>query len=383
MDKESRSSLFSNLEEMLHSDLLPRLVALLNSFPNLKPLFPKLLQLRLVVDANRVRGELYWRLKTRRNSANRSSLHEAIDAGVVVFFAPEHTKWEIEKHYEDMAIQTRSTVARVQQEWAHFQNSLRFYAPKMRPSPTQTYADIDDFPYLATWKELDAQAIYTTDPHLAAMGAPVVSVLIDTHLRDYARASTVQIAVGFGYSVSFVVGWEFLQVVYKLLERCLRAIRQLPPAVQIGLVAAGLICVAHPKSQAKLKRGWNALTSSEAVLALGDAIVDFAVQATGAAEKAKANHQIVEAVLPLRQKRPLLMHARAVCTAAGAPLTLLEMERQIRLGGYMSRSQNFRQYLRRVLRGDGSFVEVKPGEWRLSGTETPADRVSNASLNAG
>lgn len=381
MDRNPRSSLFPNLEAMLHSDLLPKLVVLLNAFPSMKPLFPKLLQLRLVLDANRVRGELYWRLKKRRNSQNRSSLHEAIDSGVVVFFAPEHIKWEIEKHYEDIAIQTGSTVARVKQEWAHFQSFLRFYAPKIRPSPTQTYADIDDFPYLAAWKEVDTQAIYTTDPHLAAMGAPVVSVLIDTHLRDYARASTVQIAVAIGYSASFVVGWEFLQVVYKLLACCLRAIRQLPPAVQIGLVAAGLICVAHPKSRAKLKKGWNALKNSEAMSVLGDAIIDFAVQVNRAAERAEANYRIVEAALPERQKRPLLMHARAVCVAAGSPLALAEMERQIRLGGYVSRSQSFRQYLRRVLRSDNSFVEVKPGEWSISGTGTPANRTSNASSN--
>jgi hypothetical protein len=37
---------------------------------------------------------------------------------------------------------------------------------------TEKYADIDDFPYLAIWKELDAHAIYTTDPHIAAMGLP-------------------------------------------------------------------------------------------------------------------------------------------------------------------------------------------------------------------
>ena len=368
MTVETKSSLLPNFETLLHSDLLPKLVALSRSFPSLKPLFPKLLQLRLVVDANRVRGELYWRLKKRRHSENRSALHEAVDAGVVVFFAPEHTKWEIEKHYEDIATQTGSTVARVKQDWASFQKSLRFYAPKMRPSPTQVYADVDDFPYLATWKELDTRAVYTTDPHLAAMGAPVVSVLIDTHLRDYARASTVQIAVGIGYSVSFVVGWEFLQVIYKLLVRCFRAIRRLPPAVQFGLVAGGLICVAHPKSREKLKDGWNALKNSEAVLALGDVLVGFAVQVTEAVDKAKVNYQIVEAAVPARQKRPLLMHARAVCIAAGSPLALAELERQIRLGGYVSRSQNFPQYLRRVLRSDSSFVELRRGEWMISVT---------------
>jgi hypothetical protein len=279
MDVEPKLGLCPSLEEMLHSDLLPKLVRLVDAFPNLKPLFPKLLQVRLVVDANRVQGELRWRLRRRRNPANRSSLHEAIDAGVVVLFAPLYVKWEIEKHYEEIAVETGTTIAVVKQEWTLFQKRLCFHAPKTQPLPAETYADINDFPYLATWMELDTQAIYTTDAHLIEMGAPVVSVLIDKQLRDYARGSTVQLAVGIGSSLSMVVGGEFLQVVYRLLVRCIEVIRQLPPAAQIALAAAGAICVAHPRSRAKLKEGWNAFKSSETVLTLCDTIAGFAEQA--------------------------------------------------------------------------------------------------------
>ena len=365
MGGESKLGQFPSLEEMLHSDLLPKLVRLLDAFPYLEPLFPGLLQVRLVVDANRVQGELRWRLRRRRSTANRSSLHEAIDAGVVVLFAPLHVKWEIEKHYEDIAEETGTTIADVKQEWALFQKRLCFHAPKAQPLPTEAYADIDDFPYLATWMELDTHAIYTTDPHLVEMGAPVVSVLIDKQLRDYARGSTVQIAVGIGSSFSMVVGWEFLQVVYRLLVRSIKIVRQLPPAVQIGLVATGVICVAHPPCRAKLKEGWNAFKNSDIVLWLCDTIVDFAAQATEAAQKAEANYESLQAVLPARQKCPLLMHIRSVCTAARSSLTLEEIERRILRGGYVTRSRTFRQYLRRVLRTDDSFVEIKPGQWTI------------------
>ena len=110
-------------------------------------------------------------------------------------------------------------------------------------------------------------------------------MLIDTHLRDYARANTVQIAARIGSSVSFVVGWEFLQVLYKLLVRCVKAIRRLRPAAQIALTAAGVICVAHPKGRARLKEGWNTLKNSEALLTLGDVITDFAIQVAESAER--------------------------------------------------------------------------------------------------
>jgi len=365
MDCEAKPAQFLNLEDALHSDFLPRLVRFIDSLPDLKQLFPKLLQLRLVVDANRVQGELRWRVRRRRNPANRSSLHEAIDAGVVVLFAPLYVKSEIEKHYQDIAVETGTTIAEVKKEWVAFQKCLCFHAPRTQPLDSETYADIKDFPYLATWIELDTQAIYTADSHLARMGAPIVSVSIDKELRDYARGSTVQIAVAIGSSFSMVVGWEFLRVVYQLLVHCIKAIRQLPLPVQIGLAAAGVICVAHPKSRAKVKVRWNAFKDSEAALTLCDAIADFAAQVTDAAQKAKVSHEHLQAALPARQKRPLLMHARSVCIAARCALTLEEMERRILRGGYVTHSQTFRQYLRRVLRADDSFKEVKPGYWAV------------------
>jgi hypothetical protein len=371
---ERKGALGRSVEEVVRSNWLPRLVAFIRAYPSFAPLLPNLVELRLVIDANRVRAELHWRLKTRRKPDSRSALHESLDAGLVVFFAPEHIKAEIEEHYEDIARQTGTTIFEVKREWARFQKYLRFYAPKTCPSATETYADVDDFPYLATWKELDARAVYTTDAHLATMGAPVVSVLIDTHLRAYARASTVKIVVGIGSTISFVVGVKFVAVVFNLLDRCIQAIRRLPPAAQVGLVAAGLVCIAHPRSRAKLREKWSSLRHSEALLAVGDAIADFALQVAGSAEKAKKSLQSIQAALPAQQKQPLVLHARAVCTAASSPLTLAEIERRIRRGGYVTGSRTFRRYLRSVMRTDRSFVEVRPGKWALRPAKQPGNK---------
>jgi hypothetical protein len=190
-------------------------------------------------------------------------------------------------------------------------------------------------------------------------------------MRDHARASTVQIAVGMGYCVSLVVGWKVIETLYEVVASCVGAISRLQPAVQISLIAVAAICVFHPVSREKLKHGWNNLKNSGAFLTLGDVMGDFAVQVLAATEKTKANYQIVEAALPARQKRPLLMHARAVCTAAAAPQSLAE---QIRRGGYVSRSQTFRPYLRRILRADSSFLEVAGG-WMISSTGTSEENT--------
>jgi hypothetical protein len=353
------------LEDVFHSDHLPRLIAFIEAMPLLAELLPGLPQVRLVADANRIHAELRWRLRKRRAPTDRSAIHEAIEAGVAVFLAPEYLKWEIEKHYETIAEDTGTTVADVDREWTLFQRYVGFYDPKGRPSPSETYADIKDFPYLATWRELDAQAIYTEDHHLQAMGAAVVSAFIDTQLRGYARASTVQVAVQIGSSLSVIAGWESLYAMYRLLVKLVHAFRRLPPTAQAAFAVAGMLAALHPKSREAMQKGWNRLKSSKAILALCDTVADIGVQAAEAEAKACSNLERLQAVLPARQKRPLVQHARTVCTAACAALTLEELERRIRRGGYASRSRTFRQYLRRVLSSDESFVEAAPGRWTI------------------
>jgi hypothetical protein len=158
------------LEDLLRSDHLPQFIAFIEAMPILAELVPHPLQVPLVADANRIQAELRWRLRKRRHPSDRSAIHEAIEAGVAVFMALEYVKQEIEKYYEMIAADTRTTVAEVQREWTQFQRYMGFYAPQECPSPSKTYADIKDLPYVATWREVDAQAVYTKEPHLVAMG---------------------------------------------------------------------------------------------------------------------------------------------------------------------------------------------------------------------
>jgi hypothetical protein len=317
--------------------------------------------MRLVFDANRVHAELRWRLTRRRNPSERSAIHEAVVAGVVVLYAPDHLKAEIAKYLEAIARDTGAAVSDVEREWALFQKHLCFYEPKSRPSAAESYADIDDFPYLATSRELDTQAVYTSDRHLAAMQAPVVSTFIDTHLRDYARASSVQIMLELGSSFSVIVSWEFLCAAYRLLSRSIQMLKQLPVAAQVVLAGVAAYAVLHPKGQERLVASWNSLLNSAAVGLVWEAVSQFVLTADAATRDARSHYEHLQTMVPPRQPRPLLHHLRAVCVAAPAGLSVDELERRVRRGGYESRSKTFRQYLRRVLRRDESFIEVWPG----------------------
>jgi hypothetical protein len=368
MDGRFESDSRRVLDGLIRSDLLPQLVALTEALPVLAALRPRILQMRLVFDANRVHAELRWRLTRRKNSSDRSAIHEAVVAGVVVLFAPEHLKAEIAKYQEEIARDTGVSVSDVEREWALFQKHLCFNEPRSRPSSAESCADIHDFPYLATSRELDTQAVYTSDRHLAAMRAPVVSAFIDTHLRNYARACSVEILLQLGSSVSVIVSWEFLCAIYSLLTRSIHALKRIPVAAQVTLAGVAAAAILNPKSREKLVAACNSLLRSEAAVLTWAAISELVLTADLAKRDADSHYQRLHKVVPPRQQRPLLHHVRAVCVAAGSGLSLVELEQRVRRGGYASQSKTFRQYLRRIVRGDESFIEVAPGLWSVRAT---------------
>jgi len=53
----------------------------------------------MVMDASAIQGELRWRLRRRAKPAARTGLHEAIEAGVVIAYAPIFLNQEIESTF--------------------------------------------------------------------------------------------------------------------------------------------------------------------------------------------------------------------------------------------------------------------------------------------
>jgi len=76
--RDEQQPVRSEIEKILCSDVLPKLKEILEVFPAFRSVLPQLLQLAAVIDANIVRGELWWRLKNRPRPELRSSLEEAL-----------------------------------------------------------------------------------------------------------------------------------------------------------------------------------------------------------------------------------------------------------------------------------------------------------------
>jgi hypothetical protein len=363
MIETEKPSAAPSLPEVLRSDLLPHLVGLIRAFPALRTLFPQLLQLRLVIDANIVQGELRWRLKSRKNRSARTALHEVLACGVLVAYAPHFLEDEIKQHASRLAQETKSSLADVYREWEEFRQLLFFYTARTRSRLDVSRTDPDDVAYIDTLEEIGARAIYTRDSDFLRTSAPIVLVAIDTSLRQYARASTVRIALVMGSSISIAFGFEALLALGQLLSKLVRAGRRLPPSVQLLVVGSIIAVLAHPKSRAKLNTLWKQLNEHVGERTW-ELFVGALYQFADATAKEREAYNTIQEVLPPAKKRPLLSHARAVCAASRKPLVLNEIVRRVIENGYTPRSDKPHTYLRRKLRSDSSFAESARG-WEL------------------
>src|SRR5260370_3537382 len=189
------------LKQVFRSDSLPTLRKFLEMSPDLKSLVDdRVLQIRAIVDTNRIFADLLWKLSKREDPRNRSGLDEDLDAGVLVLIAPDYLKVEMGKHLPILAEQTGASFAEAEHEWASLRAKLHFYrpvsplpegwsdGPKDLP-PNREIVDPKDLPYLHASQELGLP-VFTSDRHLQKMRAPVLWVCIDTTCRDYIRTDT-------------------------------------------------------------------------------------------------------------------------------------------------------------------------------------------------
>lgn len=101
----------------IRSDALHALLDIRDEFPLFRQLLDDIIQIVMVLDASAIQGELRWRLRRRIKPAARTCLHEAIDAGVVIAYAPIFLKQEIEKYLPVIAIDTGVSIEGATAEW--------------------------------------------------------------------------------------------------------------------------------------------------------------------------------------------------------------------------------------------------------------------------
>ena len=354
------------LDLLFRSDTLPMLRPFLEMWPDLKHLVEhRVLQIRAIVDANVVQGELRWRLGSREKPQARSGLEEAIDAGVLVLIAPNFLRLEIEKYLPAIADRTGATLSEAEREWELFQAKLHFYQPSSQVIDGSV-ADPKDLPYKHASDELSLP-VYTRDAHLQKMGAPVVWVCIDATCRDHARAMSVTLGFTVGSTYTVTIGVEALRAAVRGIKSLFDGFRRQPAWLQLAIAGALAAVVIHPRSRAKLLQVWNSAcaTARQVKGPMFEGFIILMQQVAAAQSDAAKTHRQIQAVLPPAKKATALVHARRICVVSAGPVPIEEIVRRMRNEGYASRTKDPEVYLRRVLRKSGQFIEVSPRMFEL------------------
>lgn len=348
------------------SDTLRDLVRLLDHVPVLRPLTGEVIQFLVVLDASSAQGELRWRLGSRRDSSARSSLHELIEAGVVIAVAPPWLKTEIEKYVPEIAVEFGLTEEAVRQEWVRVDTLIRYFCPRTEIVANVSCVDEKDLPYIQTCEQIGADFIWTHDSHFIGTNPPNIKEGFSISLRDYARATSILVGVKVCSGFTVLCG---IDVLIALGKAVIEGIQKMPPLLKVclSLAIAGLIL--HPKSRARLvgwlKHGLALVEKAKPVVASMSrgAIHDL----ISTARLAEHTERVIREVIPtiVKPRVPAIAVARAVCLKAGGPLPLNEIEKRVRNTGYSTRARDFTGYLRTLFLRHSEFVETSTGVWTL------------------
>jgi predicted nucleic acid-binding protein len=344
----------------------------LNSFRDMVASFPmlstiaQLHRVRFVVDANVVLSDLRW-LARRKNPEARTILQEVLAGGTVIAFAPPQLDAEVTRHLPRIAKKAKVAVEVLEAEWLAYRAQFRFRAPAEGERPAHVQ-DPDDLPYLYLRAEIGAEAIYTNDSDLVAMGAPVVGAEIVIALRDYTRASSIDVSIKMGGTVVAVASGAVLMKIWEGVKTLFAAVGQLPAWMKWLLAGVAVAAVLHPRSRALLQQAaqWVPDRTGAALKVLMPLVLQAAVTADRHRKLSSAALERVDAALPRPGTLPAWAHALRICREEGRPLGTEVIAERVLHDGYVTRSQDFTGYIRKVLREREEFVEDSSGAWSIA-----------------
>lgn len=359
----------------IRSDMLAQWHEVLRAIPALAQALGVPNQLRLVIDANVVLADLRWMVKKRTNPEARPILQEVIASGTIAAYAPPLLRAEVEKGLQDLAREEGLAHAQLVAAWGSYQGLFRYVEPLPSLSATDLAAvrDPNDQPYIDLRVSIDASAIYSEDPDLRGMEAPVVGQRVLTAARTYARAASISFTLKIGGVTVLAAGIAVLALVAKALIGGVRAIRQLPAWVQYLLAAGAVLALLHPPTRRWLRARLGSLseTARHAFQEALPLVAAAADQAGVAARRAEGAWGTVRAALPATAAlapQPLRVHVLVACVEAHVPLSTEEIADRVLRQGYRAGVRPSAAYLQRVLRSHPAVERTPDGRWHPRAT---------------
>lgn len=274
------------------SDKLKELREFIETWKNASPHIGGAVQFRVVVDTNVVLGDIRWLVYKRKNTAARTSLIETIEAGTVDVYVPSALFGEVEEHIERIAVDEGLDKARLVAQWVEYRKRLKVLEPDS--GVVNSYSngvDPDDAVFIALAQAIEAAGVVSNDQHIEMMGGKKISVDFIFSLRDYSRATAVELNIK---CMGLTLGLASIATIRGLFEgikALIVGIGKAPDWLKLALIVGAAFCVLHPGARAKITAGFRrALTGiKEATPTLMSHIAEAAVLAQQQNELAKSH----------------------------------------------------------------------------------------------
>lgn len=345
-----------HLSDILRSSLLPSIAHWVRTITAGDHSLLDIEVFSVVLDANKVIAEIRWRLSKRTKPHALTGIFESIQARVLIAHVPSYTEREVFANAEELALEIGKTKNDVLEEWGRIKPFLRVHETAMQQVEVIELADPKDLVYMATQQQLGLSAIYSDDPHLQRMGAPVVKGRIDDDLRDYARGSAVTIGVNLGSGLVVSIS---VPAIFRLLKSSLAWLLRQRFPFQLALATLAFALLRNARVRAWLSDKWEQYWP-----ALVELMTPILMEYCDSQTKAMDARRRIQQAIPLPTKRrSALQYCQGACPADKRSRSLNEILTRMQEAGYSSKSKTPASYVRGVMRRSGLFVELTVDRW--------------------
>lgn len=211
----------------------------------LAELIGKILQFRIVVDANVVISDL--RQKILHPERGNTALEELMASSVLIVIAPRWLETDMDSAIAQCAESSGLSAVLLHVYWEEYKKKLIWDETYPRPIDTPlTHADPKDAPYVFTQWLHNAVGVLSKDKHIEQLGGNRLTLDFVFSVRSYARAKVIAVTIKVGGTVLAATA---VAVVFELVKALIHAAKRIPPGVLLLLILIAIVVIASPEAR--------------------------------------------------------------------------------------------------------------------------------------
>ena len=248
-----------DVPDTARSDQLGAFQALLSKSPLLASL-SRLVDARLIIDANIAIRDLRWMAVTRKNPEAQPETIEIVRTGLVKLYAPLFLVAEVRKYIPKIAKEAKKEEQEVELLWKEFANHIYFVDTSSFPPITdgRELRDPKDIPYVQLQEHLQL-SILTKDEDIAAMGGKVIDIVVTKRLKQLYRTNAVEYQFASAGHIALCISGHAIEGLVKKIQTGFSIVRNAPPWVYIALAIILFAVLKDPKNRERISDFFEAI----------------------------------------------------------------------------------------------------------------------------